>query len=468
MSLDMPPPYTFSTSHSFHDGTDVSPGTQPVWEDVWKFDTSPSDERHGHDHRGDSASSSFEGESASETEDDEHEPDIDGLELLETLGTGTFGRVYLARLNPSPTAPPRSPNPSHANLISSSSSHDPHPHGHRRRSSAQPQFFALKILAKATVLKLKQLEHVLNESSILHAISSPSPSHAPSHTPTPGHPFLTTLHSSFQTRTSLFMLLEFVPGGELFTHLRRAGHFPTPVAQFYAAEIVLALEFLHACGIVYRDLKPENILLAETGHIKITDFGFAKHLSSSSSTGGTGGSGRTWTLCGTPEYLAPEIIRSLGHGEGVDWWALGILTYEMLVGYPPFYADNPFGIYEKIIEGRVRFPSSSSSAQVDATSRSFILALLTPDLSRRLGTLSHGSLDVRRHPFFSALDWDAVEQCRVRPPIVPVVRGEGDRSNFEVYEEVGGERERLMREIRGEVCEGGVGEDEFGGVFVGF
>ncbi|GAO51076.1 hypothetical protein G7K_5188-t1 [Saitoella complicata NRRL Y-17804] len=453
MSLDMPPPYSFSHScdAGIHDGTDVSPGTQPVWEDVWKFDTSG-----GHGHGGDSR---FEGESASESGiDDEHEPDIDGLELLETLGTGTFGRVYLARLNPSPTAPPRSPNPSHSNLIP----HDPH----RRRSSAQPQFFALKILAKATVLKLKQLEHVLNESQILHAIS---PSHSPHHAHG-GHPFLTSLHSSFQTRTSLFMLLEFIPGGELFTHLRRAGHFPTPVAQFYAAEIVLALEFLHAHSIVYRDLKPENILLAETGHIKLTDFGFAKHLSSPS----TGGRGRTWTLCGTPEYLAPEIIRSLGHGEGVDWWALGILTYEMLVGYPPFYADNPFGIYEKIIEGRVRFPTSSSSSSssstphIEAPSRSFILSLLTPDLSRRLGTLSHGSLDVRRHAFFSALDWDALEHCQVRPPIVPVVRGEGDRSNFEVYEEVGGERERLMGEIRGEVCEGGVGEDEFGGVFEGF
>ena len=131
------------------------------------------------------------------------------------------------------------------------------------------------------------------------------------------------------------MLMEFVPGGEIFSHLRRAGRFSNEAGKFYAASIVLAIQTLHQKDIVYRDLKPENLLLDGKGFLKITDFGFAKIITD-----------RTWTLCGTPEYLAPEIIQSKGHGKGVDWWALGVLIYEMLAGYPPFYDENPFGIYQ--------------------------------------------------------------------------------------------------------------------------
>lgn len=164
----------------------------------------------------------------------------------------------------------------------------------------------MKMLKKAEVVRLKQVEHINSEKEILAQIN---------------HPFLVNLYCTFQDDRNLYMLLEYVVGGELFSHLRRAGKFSNETTMIYAGEIVLALEYLHSLDIIYRDLKPENLLLDEEGHIRITDFGFAKKVED-----------RTWTLCGTPEYLAPEIIQSKGHGKAVDWWALGILIYEMLAG----------------------------------------------------------------------------------------------------------------------------------------
>jgi len=149
-----------------------------------------------------------------------------------------------------------------------------------------------------------------------------------------------------QNSLRLYMLFEYVAGGELFSHLRTVGTLRESAARFFAGEIVLALEYLHGLGIIYRDLKPENLLLTSAGHIKITDFGFAKLVNSE----------RTFSLCGTPDYLAPEIIQSSGHGKAVDWWALGILIYEMLAGFPPFSADTQQGIYARIIAGDITWP----------------------------------------------------------------------------------------------------------------
>lgn len=192
------------------------------------------------------------------------------------------------------------------------------------------QFHALKILRKTEVIKLKQIDHVRHERAILADVA--------------GHPFITTLQASFSDRDSLYMLLDYVPGGELFTYLRKFRRFDEPTARFYAAEIVLVLEFLHEeqGGVAYRDLKPENLLLDAEGHIKLVDFGFAKRL-------GYRGDRpvETYTLCGTPEYLAPEVIQNKGHTAAVDWWALGILIYEFLTGYPPFWHNNPIEIYKQ-------------------------------------------------------------------------------------------------------------------------
>ncbi|KAJ1974958.1 cAMP-dependent protein kinase catalytic subunit [Dimargaris xerosporica] len=300
--------------------------------------------------------------------EDKPKPALDDYETLVTLGTGTFGRVYLCR---------------------------------RRNTD---EYYAMKILRKAEVVKLKQVEHINSERTILSQVE---------------FPFIVHLYNTFQDQTSLFMLQEYVVGGELFTHLRKAGRFPNDVTRFYAAEIVLAIEYLHNKDIIYRDLKPENLLLSTEGHIKITDFGFSKKVED-----------RTWTLCGTPEYLAPEIIQSKGHGKAVDWWALGILIFEMLAGYPPFFDDNPFGIYEKILAGRIAFPS-----HFDPAAKDLIRRLLTADRTKRLGNLKDGPADIKRHRWFQAVEWDALLACKVNAPIVPSYRHLGDTSNFDRYPE---------------------------------
>ena len=204
------------------------------------------------------------------------------------------------------------------------------------------------------VIRLKQVDHVKNEKNILSEIH---------------HPFIVDLLWFYKDKNLLYMLFPYVCGGELFSYLRTAGRFNSHTSMFYSVEIVSALEYLHSLSIVYRDLKPENLLLDRDGHIKITDFGFAKKVSD-----------RTWTLCGTPEYLAPEIIQSKGHNRAVDWWALGILIFEMLAGYPPFFDDNPFGIYEKILSGKIDWPR-----QVEPLAKDLIKKLLVQDRTKRLG-----------------------------------------------------------------------------------
>jgi serine/threonine protein kinase len=259
---------------------------------------------------------------------------IKDFEFKATLGTGSFGRVRLAKHMPS------------------------------------SKICAVKILKKNEIIRLKQVEHILAEKVILAQID---------------HPFIVNLWGYFQDRKNLYLIMEFVVGGEFFTHLRRAGRFNNDSSCFYAAQIVLIFEYLHSKDVVYRDLKPENLLLDHTGYLKLTDFGFAKKVDY-----------RTWTLCGTPEYIAPEILLNKGHGKPVDWWALGILIYEMLAGAPPFVDDDPMGIYQKILAGRIQFPR-----YFDRHAKDLIRKLLTADITKRLGNLKNGADDIKNHKWFS-------------------------------------------------------------------
>ncbi|PLN75615.1 putative camp-dependent protein kinase catalytic subunit [Aspergillus taichungensis] len=298
---------------------------------------------------------------------------LQDFRLLKTLGTGTFARVWLVNLK----------NPQ------------------ERRN----QVYALKILRKADVIKLKQVEHVRNERKTLAAVS--------------GYPFITALIATFADDQSLNMLLEYCPGGEIFSYLRRARRFNENTSRFYAAEICLTIEYLHDVeGVVYRDLKPENILLDAEGHIKLVDFGFAKQI----------GDRETYTLCGTPEYLAPEVIHNSGHGLAVDWWALGILIYEFLVGQPPFWDQNPMRIYEQIVEGHIRYPQGMGGA-----AQNIISLLCKTNPTERLGYISGGSSRVKAHPFFEGINWDDLFHRRTKGPILPRVDHPADTGNFEEY-----------------------------------
>jgi len=296
---------------------------------------------------------------------------LDDMTLKATLGTGSFGRVRLVQ--------------------------------HKEEKG----FYALKILKKSEVIYLKQVDHVKTEKKILEEIS---------------HPFIVNLKGSFQDPLNLYLLLEYVIGGEFFSHLRKAGRFPNDTARYYAAQITLVFEHLHSLMILYRDLKPENLLLDKNGNCKVTDFGFAKKVEY-----------RTWTLCGTPEYLAPEIILSKGHGKAVDWWACGILIYEMLAGYPPFYDEDPLGIYQKILEGKVKFPW-----HFDRHSKDLVKKLLTADLTKRLGNLKGGAEDIKKHKWYTGstppMDWEKMLKGECGDaPVQPEVAGESDTSNFDDY-----------------------------------
>jgi len=292
------------------------------------------------------------------------------FDLRATVGTGTFGRVRVVKVKGSSDRTP----------------------------------LALKILKKSEVIRLKQVEHVKAERQILNMIE---------------HPFIVNLLTTFQDEKRLFMLMEFVNGGELFSHLRKEGRLPNDHAAFYAAEIILAFAYLHEKHIVYRDLKPENLLIDTEGHMKITDFGFAKVVED-----------RTWTLCGTPEYLAPEIIQSKGHGKAVDWWALGILMFEMLAGYPPFYDENPFGIYQKVLAGRIDFPR-----HFDVKAKDLIKRLLTHDRAKRYGCLKSGAEDLKKHKWYKGMDWDLLLKRGVQAPFIPNVKAADDVTMFDKYPE---------------------------------
>jgi serine/threonine protein kinase len=214
------------------------------------------------------------------------------------------------------------------------------------------------------------------------------------------HPFIVKIHYAFQTKKHLVLVLDFLCGGELFFHLQRSKRFSESRARFYAAEIGLALEHIHSKNIIYRDLKPENLVLDRQGHVVLTDFGLAKREVKD----------MTHTFCGTPEYMAPELIQKKGHTFAVDWWSLGIFLYEMVHGLPPFYTQNVSEMYELILTRPLTFPGNFSPEL-----RSILTRLLERDPSKRL----QSGDEFRRHPFFRDVQWDRLMAKDIKPEFVP-------------------------------------------------
>lgn len=274
------------------------------------------------------------------------------------------------------------------------------------RNMKTNEVYALKIMHKAPITESKQIEHVINERRILEEAS---------------HPFCVKLCGAYQDRNSLYLLQEWVPGGELFHHLDLEGAFDDNTAMFFAASVLLALEFLHKKGIVYRDLKPENLLLDAQGYIKVADFGFGKHV----------GDDKTYTICGTPDYQAPEVIMRRGTTKAADYWALGVLIFELLVGDPPFKSltGDPWDTFRRTLSGRFYVPNFISDSAAD-----LIFKLLQVNPEKRLGSGPNGAEDIKRHKWFSRLDWKALEERRLPAPIRPRIRNPLDTSNFDNFD----------------------------------
>lgn len=277
---------------------------------------------------------------------------LNELKILGTLGKGSFGFVSLVS------------------------------HG------TTGNYYALKAVSKANVVRTKQQGHIMSEKTAMCELY---------------HPCLVNLMATFNTDRQLFFLLEVGMGGDLFTHLRKERMFVEGTARFFAASVIAGFEFMHSHDTIYRDLKPENLLLDDKGFLKITDFGFAKKIT-----------GKTWTLCGTPEYLCPEIVAGKGHGFGVDWWTVGILIYELLVSYTPFYHRNQLQMYRKIAAGRMSFP-----CQLSPEARDIITSLLNTRPVQRLGSAKGGGKAVREHPWFNGFNWKALVGRKMTPPYAP-------------------------------------------------
>ena len=262
------------------------------------------------------------------------------------------------------------------------------------------KYFAMKTLRKDYIKKNQQTKHTKEERKILEKID---------------YPFISKLYYAFQNEKKLFMITEYMPGGEMFYHLHMNDHFNENKARFYIAEIVLAINHLHKNNILYRDLKPENILLDELGHIKLTDFGLSKIMNNIEKD-------RTYTVCGTPIYVAPEVLTGQGYNKLVDWWSVGVLLYEFLAGYSPYREARTkidIKIYKKKLE---------QDPLISDTAFDLIKKLYTFDVSKRIGKNFE---DIKNHEFFKDIDWVKLEKKEITPPYKPKIRFAGDVGNFD-------------------------------------
>ena len=334
-------------------------------------------------------------ETPSSSTSEDGRPKMADFEVLRTLGSGAFGRVLLVKYNPK------------EDELVSKGEQRKYSTLWRKSRSKLARYYAMKVLEKQKVVKQKQVEHAIQEKKVLQSVK---------------FPFLIKLKFAFKDNSNLFMVLEYVEGGEMFSHLSKVGAFSEKQAKFFATQIILAFEYMHNLDLIHRDLKPENVLIDSDGYAKLTDFGFAKRVK-----------GRTWTLCGTPEYIAPEILLNRGYGKSVDWWATGVFIYELTAGHTPFRDKNEMKIYEKVlnVDKVLKFPTHFSSDLTDLLS-----LMIQMDLTKRFGNLKGGVDDIKEHRWFSDVNWMATYQRNVPAPFKPKVKGSGDSSNFGQHEDV--------------------------------
>uniref|UniRef100_A0A8C2GZS3 cGMP-dependent protein kinase n=1 Tax=Cyprinus carpio TaxID=7962 RepID=A0A8C2GZS3_CYPCA len=274
--------------------------------------------------------------------------------------------------------------------------------------SDEMKTFAMKILKKRHIVDTRQQEHIRSEKLIMQEAHSD---------------FIVRLYRTFKDSKYLYMLMEACLGGELWTILRDRGNFDDSTTRFYTACVVEAFAYLHSKGIIYRDLKPENLILDHRGYAKLVDFGFAKKI---------GFGKKTWTFCGTPEYVAPEIILNKGHDISADYWSLGILMYELLTGSPPFSGPDPMKTYNIILRGidMIEFPK-----KITKNAANLIKKLCRDTPSERLGNLKNGVKDIQKHKWFEGFNWDGLRKGTLTPPIIPNVTSSTDTSNFDSFPE---------------------------------
>ncbi|XP_022761382.1 serine/threonine-protein kinase AtPK2/AtPK19-like [Durio zibethinus] len=291
---------------------------------------------------------------------------IEDFEVLKVVGQGAFGKVYQVR------------------------------------KKGTPEIYAMKVMRKDKIMEKNHAEYMKAERDILTKVD---------------HPFIVQLKYSFQTKYRLYLVLDFINGGHLFFQLYHHGLFREDLARLYTAEIVSAVSHLHANGIMHRDLKPENILLDADGYAMLTDFGLAKQFDENT---------RSNSLCGTVEYMSPEIITGKGHDKAADWWSVGILLYEMLTGKPPFIGGNREKIQQKIVKERIKLPTFLSGE-----AHSLLKGLLHKDVSKRLGSGPTGSEEIKRHKWFKPINWKKLEAREIQPCFRPEVAGKHCIANFD-------------------------------------
>jgi serum/glucocorticoid-regulated kinase 2 len=302
---------------------------------------------------------------------------ITDFEMISVLGRGAFGKVTLVK----------------------------------KKGDVTNTLYALKSLKKADLVRAHQVEHTATERYVLEQVHSP---------------FLIHLSFAFQTTEKLYIVMDYLTGGEMFFWLKKQVKFSESRSKLYMAECVLAIEAMHAKDIVHRDLKPENILLDKDGHIKLVDYGLAKGGITSSGDANDGGV-RTRTFCGTPEYVAPELIENQPHGKAVDWWALGAILYEMLYGLPPFWDNNTTTMYKKILHDEIKFKAEVVTSQM---AKIIIRKMLERPVARRLG--SRGSTEIKQEPFFASLEFKKVLSKKYTPEFIPPKqKNDSDVKNFD-------------------------------------